>query len=242
MATKKVEVDERVIAVQAQMDEKVYEIRMLDQEEAELKALLDARIEEIRASFEGKVEKIVSRREYLITELRALFDQVPHKEAKTQAKVTLLSGDVVVKKPSLKLDYDKAVLLKNAEIAITAYNITKEELENELSNIEDRIDEASKLDPLDVDLDVLYIKRNELMESIDELDCEWLPYVKSKEVKDFDWSAYKEKLEVVQVEDIDKETGEVIGVHNQIINKDTGEILEIEGLSILPVSEQVVIK
>lgn len=174
MAAKKVEVDERVIAVQAQMDEKVYEIRILDHQEAELNALLEARIEEIRSSFANKVEKIASRRDYLVSEIRTLFEQVPHKETKTQAKVILLSGDVVVKKATVKLDYDKKVLLENAE----ATGLTE--------------------------------------------------YIKTKEVKDFDWTSLKEKLEV-------QEDG-------SIVNTETGEVLEIEGLSILPVAEQVVIK
>ena len=228
MAAKKVEVDERVVAIQSQMDQKVEEVHQVEQEQAELQALLDARVQQLKDSFQGKFDILNGRKEYLTSELRVLFDQVPHNETKTQAKVTLLSGDVVVKKPSLKLDYDKAVLLKNAEIAITAYNITKEELENELSNIEFRIDEASKLDPLDVDLDVLYVQRNELLEAVNGLNCEWLPYIKSKEVKDFDWSAYKEKLEI-------QEDG-------SIVNTETGELLEIEGLTVLPVAEQVVIK
>ena len=174
MAKKNVEVDERVVAIQAQMDEKVYEIRMLDQEEAELQALLDARIEEIRASFTGKVEKIGSRREQLTSELRVLFDQVPSKETKTQAKVTLLSGDVVVKKPSVKLDYDKKVLLENAETT-----------------------------------------------GLKE-------YITIKVVKDFDWAGLKAKLTIQD--------------DGSIVNADTGELLEIEGLAVLPVAEQVVIK
>lgn len=174
MATKKVEVDERVVAIQAQMDEIVYEIRMLDQEEAELQALLDARIEEIKTSFASKVEKIGSRREQLTSELRVLFDQVPSKETKTQAKVTLLSGDVVVKKPSVKLDYDKKVLLENAETT-----------------------------------------------GLKE-------YITTKEVKDFDWAGLKVKLTIQD--------------DGSIVNTETGELLEIEGLSVLPVAEQVVIK
>ena len=174
MAAKKVEVDERVITVQAQMDERVYEIRLLDQEEAELQALLETRVEEIKASFANKVEKIGSRRNQLVTELRALFDQVPSKETKTQAKVTLLSGDVVVKKPTVKLDYDKKVLLENAE----ATGLTE--------------------------------------------------YVKTKEIQDFDWTSLKAKLEIQE--------------NGSIINTDTGEIIDIEGLSVLPVAEQVVIK
>lgn len=174
MAAKKVEVDERVVAVQAQMDERVYEIRMLDQEEAELNALLEVRVEEIKQSFANKVEKIGSRREQLKTELRILFDQVPSKETKTQAKVTLLSGDVVVKKPTLKLDYDKKVLLENAE-------------------------------------------QTGLTE-----------YITTKEVRDFDWTGLKSKLAI-------QEDG-------SIVNTETGEMLEIKGLSVLPVAEQVVIK
>ena len=174
MAAKKVEVDERVVAIHSQMDEKVYEIRMLDKQEAELQALLDARIEEIKASFAGKVEKIGSRREQLTSELRVLFQQVPSKETKTQAKVTLLSGDVVVKKPGLKLDYDKKVLLENAETT-----------------------------------------------GLKE-------YVTTKEVKDFDWVGLKAKLTI-------QEDG-------SIVNTETGELLDIEGLTVLPVAEQVVIK
>lgn len=244
MAKKVVEVDERVIAVQAQMDERVYEIRMLDQDEAELEALLETRIEEIRTSFANKVEKIGSRRNQLITEIRTLFDQVPSKETKTQAKVTLLSGDVVVKKAGLKLDYDKKVLLENAEVAVQKYENRKAELKDKLNEIENRIDEMEKEEPLSVmqDVESLYRERNELLEAINDLSCEWLPYIKSKEVKDFDWSAYKEKLEIVEIDEIDQETGEVKGKVNQVVNKETGKVLEIEGLSVLPVAEQVVIK
>lgn len=174
MAVKKVEVDERVTAVQAQMDERVYEIRLLDQEKEELDALLDKRIEQLKAAHAEKIEKIGNRREQLITELRVLFDQVPHKETKTQAKVTLLSGDVVVKKPTLEFDYDKKVLLENAELT----GLTE--------------------------------------------------YIKTKEVRDFDWTGFKSKLEI-------QEDG-------SIINTETGEVVEIEGLSVLPKAEQVVIK
>ena len=174
MAKKVVEVDERVIAVQAQMDEKVEEIHQVEQEQAELQALLDTRIQKIRDSFQGKFDSLNSRKEYLMTELRTLFDQVPHKETKTQAKVTLLSGDVVVKKATVKLDYDKKVLLENAE-----------------------------------------------QTGLGE-------YITTKEVKDFDWASLKAKLEI-------QEDG-------SIINTETGEVLEIEGLGVLPVAEQVVIK
>ena len=174
MAAKKVEIDERVVAIQSQMDEKVAEVHQVEQEQAELQALLDARIQQLKDSFQGKFDILNGRKEYLITELRALFDQVPSKETKTQAKVTLLSGDVVVKKATVKLDYDKKVLLENAETT-----------------------------------------------GLGE-------YIVTKETKDFDWSTFKSKLEI-------QEDG-------SIVNTDTGELLDIEGLAVLPVAEQVVIK
>ena len=174
MAKKNVEVDERVVAIQAQMDEKVEEVHQVEQDQAELQALLDTRVQQLKDSFQGKFDILNSRKEYLTSELRVLFDQVPHKETKTQAKVTLLSGDVVVKKAGLKLDYDKKILLENAE--------------------------ATGLDE----------------------------YILTKEVKDFDWAGLKSKL--------------ILQDDGSIVNTETGELLDIEGLTVLPVAEQVVIK
>ena len=230
MAAKKVEVDERVVAIQSQMDEKVAEVHQVEQEQAELQALLDARIQQLKDSFQGKFDILNGRKEYLITEIRALFDQVPHTETKTQAKVSLLSGDVVVKKAGLKIDYDKKVLLEIAESEVQKYENRKVELKEKLNELEDRIDAMAKEEPLYVmqDIDNLYKERNEVIEELASLSCEWLSYVKSKEVKDFDWSAYKEKLEI-------QEDG-------SIVNVETGEVLETQGLKVLPVAEQVVIK
>lgn len=174
MAKKTVEIDEREVQIKAQMDAKVEEIHDVEKEQAELQALLDARIAEIKASFEGKFNSLNSKKDYLMAELRNMFSQVTAKETKTQAKVTLLSGDVVVKKATVKIDYDKKVLLENAEAT-------------------------------------------GLME-----------YVKTKEVKDFDWTGLKAKLEI-------QEDG-------SIVNTETGEVVEIEGLSVLPVAESMVIK
>ena len=174
MATKKVEVDERVIAIQTQMDEKVEEVHHVEQEQAELQALLDARIQQLKDSFKGKIDVLNNRKGYLIAEIRALFDQVPSNETKTQAKVTLLSGDVVVKKATLNFDYDKKLLLENAE-------------------------------------------KNGIKE-----------YVKTNVTHDFNWAGLKSKLEI-------QEDG-------SIVNVETGEVLNVEGLSVLPVPEQVVIK
>lgn len=174
MAKKTVEIDEREVQIKAQMDANVEEIHEVEKEQAELQALLDARIAEIKASFEGKFNSLNSKKDYLMAELRNMFSQVTAKETKTQAKVTLLSGDVVVKKPTLKLDYDKKVLLENAE--------------------------ATGL----------------------------MDYVVTKEVKDFNWMGLKAQLTVQD--------------DGTIIHNDTGEVFDIEGLSVIPVAESMVIK
>ncbi len=174
MAKKTVEIDEREVQIKAQMDAKVEEIHEVEKEQAELQALLDARIAEIKASFEGKFNSLNSKKDYLMAELRNMFSQVTANETKTQAKVTLLSGDVVVKKPTLKLDYDKKVLLENAE--------------------------ATGL----------------------------MDYVVTKEVKDFNWMGLKAQLTVQD--------------DGTIIHNDTGEVFDIEGLSVIPVAESMVIK
>ena len=174
MAVKKNEDLERVVAIKAQMDEKVAEIHELEQEETELKELMEVRIAHIKASFDDKINKINTQKEYLIEELKSMFMQVPSKETKTQAKVALLSGDVIIKKPTVKFEYDKKVLLANAD-------------------------------------------KNGLAE-----------YVTTKVVKDFNWTDFEAKLS--------------IQADGTIINTETGELLEIDGLSVLPVAEQVVVK
>lgn len=127
MATKKIEVDERVIAIQAQMDQKVEEIHQAEQEQAELQALLDTRIQQLKESYQSKFDTLNNKVQYLMAELRTMFENVPQKATKTQRKVSLLSGDVVVKNATKKLDYDKKVLLENAEnIGLSEYIVTKE--------------------------------------------------------------------------------------------------------------------
>ncbi|MHC1750706.1 MAG: host-nuclease inhibitor Gam family protein [Cellulosilyticaceae bacterium] len=174
MATKKVEVDEKVIAIQAQMDQKVEEIHQVEQEQAELQALLDARVQQIKDSYQSKFDTLGNNIQYLTTELKAMFEQVPQKATKTQRKVSLLSGDVVVKNASQKLDYDKKLLLEDAE----AHGMNE--------------------------------------------------YILTKEVRDFDWTSFKATLEILE--------------DGLVINKDTGEVMNMEGLSVVEVPEQVVIK
>ncbi|MFQ9696186.1 MAG: host-nuclease inhibitor Gam family protein [Zhenhengia sp.] len=99
--------DEQIIQFKVEMDNLVESIKGIDYELLELEALLKAQIEQLKARFEEKQYLLKEKREKLQIQLRVLFEQVPQNETKTQRKVKLLNGDVVVKKP--KLDFEKDI-------------------------------------------------------------------------------------------------------------------------------------
>lgn len=102
-----IELDTQVIQLKVEMDNLVENIKGIDYELLELEALLKAQIEQLKARFEEKQYLLKEKREKLQIQLRVLFEQVPQNETKTQRKVKLLNGDVVVKK--LKLDFEKDI-------------------------------------------------------------------------------------------------------------------------------------
>lgn len=102
-----IELDTQVIQLKVEMDNLVENIKGIDYELLELEALLKAQIEQLKARFEEKQYLLKEKREKLQIQLRVLFEQVPQNETKTQRKVKLLNGDVVVKKP--KLDFEKDI-------------------------------------------------------------------------------------------------------------------------------------
>ena len=102
-----IELDIQVIQLKVEMDNVVESIKGIDYELLELEALLKAQIEQLKARFEEKQYLLKEKREKLQIQLRVLFEQVPQNETKTQRKVKLLNGDVVVKKP--KLDFEKDI-------------------------------------------------------------------------------------------------------------------------------------
>lgn len=160
------------IAIKKRMDEIVETVKAKEEEIEELQALLEARVADLNLSFERKKNTLEEAIVYLKGELRALFEKVDTKDTKTQRKVTLLSGDVIIKRPTKTLVYDKKLLEKWAQ------------------------KEAPDL-------------------------------IEVKEIKEFKWATFKEK---VLIED------------NHIINVETGEALCIEGLTFKEVEEQLIIK
>lgn len=116
MATKKsIEVDQRTLELKVEMDQLVEQIKELDMAIAELNELYKSRIELLKEQFEEREYNLQQKKEQHQGHLRALFEQVPQDETKTQKKVKLLSGDVVIKKSKLDIEKDSDELLKWAQ-------------------------------------------------------------------------------------------------------------------------------
>lgn len=105
MAKREVVVNQRTLQLKVEMDELVEKIKELDVAIIELKELYKARNELLKSQFEEKEYLLTEKKKQQEGHLRALFEQVPQDETKTQKKVKLLCGDVIVKKS--KLDFEK---------------------------------------------------------------------------------------------------------------------------------------
>jgi len=116
MANKKVNnIDEQTMQIKVEMDQLVEKIKELDESIVELNELFKMRIELLKEQYEEKKYELEQKRDRQEGYLRELFEQVPQSETKTQRKVKLLSGDVVVKKSKLDFEKDSDELLKWAK-------------------------------------------------------------------------------------------------------------------------------
>lgn len=173
MASKQALIDEQIIQLKVEMDQLVESIKELDIEIEELDQLFKARAELLKEQFEEKKMGLEQKKEKYEQYLRELFEQVPQSETKTQRKVKLLNGDVVVKKAKLDFEKDTDKLLKWAK-------------DND---------------------------RNDL--------------ISKKEVLSFKWADFKKDL---------------VPTEDGIIYVETGELLDIEGLSTIKKAEEMQIK
>lgn len=175
---KKVEViDPVVVQNKACMDEIVEAIKAIQEIRAEMEAVLKERVRVITEQWQDRDLIQYTRLRHLEEELKVLMDTVPKQETKTQYKVALLCGDVVLKKPTKKIDYDKKKLLD-------------------------------------------WAKENN-----------YEAYIGRKEVEEFKWAEFKANLAI-------QEGFETSG----ILDTTTGEMLNIDGLSVVDVPEELVIK
>ena len=169
---KEIQLDPVVIQNKARMDEIVEELKAIEVSEPERKAILLERIQKLTEQSEDKGVCAGARKRHLQEELKVLMDTVPKSETKTQFKVSLLCGDVILKKADKDYDKDPKKLLQWA-------------LENNLAE-----------------------------------------FVRTKQ--EFDWAKFKATLEIVD--------------DGVIINKETGEVMNMDGLGTKDVPEELVIK
>lgn len=116
MANKQlINIDERTMQIKVEMDQLVEKIKELDGAILELNELFKMRTELLKEQYEEKKYELEQKKDKQQSYLRELFEQVPQDETKTQKKVKLLSGDVVVKKPKLDFEKDNEKLLEWAK-------------------------------------------------------------------------------------------------------------------------------
>ena len=115
MSNKANDIDKQTILIKVEMDQLVEKIKELDIAIAELNELFKMRSEFLKEQYEEKKYELEQKKDKQQSYLRELFEQVPQNETKTQRKVKLLSGDVVVKKSKLDFQKDSDELLKWAK-------------------------------------------------------------------------------------------------------------------------------
>ena len=115
MSNKANNLNEQTMLIKLEMDQLVEKIKELDIAIAELNELFKMRADLLKEQYEEKKYELEQKKDKQQSYLRELFEQVPQNETKTQRKVKLLSGDVVVKKSKLDFQKDSDELLKWAK-------------------------------------------------------------------------------------------------------------------------------
>lgn len=139
MASKK----DNFTEIHVQMDNLVEDFKSITEQIESFMQIRDRKIQSVNEQYEEKVGPLNKELEYIKAQLRVLADQVPQKEAKTQSKVELLSGSVVIKKPTQTLVADKDKLIEWAK-------------ENAMNDyIDEKVVQSFKWKELKADLDIV---------------------------------------------------------------------------------------
>lgn len=139
MTTKK----DNFTEIHVQMDDLVEDFKSITEQIESFMQIRDRKIQSVNEQYEEKVGPLNKELEYIKAQLRVLADQVPQKEAKTQSKVELLSGSVVIKKPTQTLVADKDKLIEWAK-------------ENSMNDyIDEKVVQSFKWKELKADLDIV---------------------------------------------------------------------------------------
>lgn len=99
------------------------------QEKERLTALIDAERERLDRKQEDIDKRYENETSFLLFKLSEYFKTVEHKETKTQESYQLLSGKLVYKKPTVKLEQDKHALLNWCKDNAPEYVRTEQSVE-----------------------------------------------------------------------------------------------------------------
>lgn len=101
--------------IHVQMDNLVEDFKSITEQIESFMQIRDRKIQAVNEQYEEKAAPLNKELTYIKSQLRVLAEQVPQKETKTQCKVDLLAGSVVIKKPSQTLVADKDKLIEWAK-------------------------------------------------------------------------------------------------------------------------------
>lgn len=139
MASKK----DNFTEIHVQMDNLVEDFKSITGQIESFMQIRDRKIQTVNEQYEEKVGPLNKELEYIKAQLRVLADQVPQKETKTQCKVDLLAGSVVIRKPTQTLVADNDKLIEWAK-------------ENAMNDyIDEKVVQSFKWKELKADLDIV---------------------------------------------------------------------------------------
>ena len=139
---------------QTGVDSAIEEVKEINEEVNRLEELLNQRIEKLKFELSLKVGKLEKRKDFHINNIKTFTLQSTNKkETKTQYKLSMISGDIVIKKTQDKLinRLDKVNKMNSAIIADNLPEYKKEKITTELdwsgmkSNLEIRIVDGNKI-------------------------------------------------------------------------------------------------
>lgn len=90
----------------------IAQIKEAEEERDRLISLAAMQIEELEDRIEELTSKCENETKYLKSLLAQYFETVPHKETKTLETYKLLSGSLIYKKPSTKINHDDEILVE----------------------------------------------------------------------------------------------------------------------------------
>lgn len=111
-------------------DEALEQIRDIRAEAQRLEMIANARIENIQQQLKVKLDSLGDVEQILIDQLRAYALNLKFKETKTQKKYKLVTGELVVKKPTAKIEVaDREKLTQYAEKSAEEYIKIKKDVD-----------------------------------------------------------------------------------------------------------------